>query len=216
VDEVVTEKRAPFRLKPKEVKALALQNGEQLKIEKRRTWIGLKTNQQLRDVYLEALRTTGSYVRAAECAGINRRASLDLRDKDPGFREQCDEALYKYNEWLVEAARKRAVDGYTEPVVGGRNRDEIVAHKPVFSDRLMELLLKRHIPEFRDKSTVETTGTVLNVHASLNDLSNLGPQARKLLRQLIDTIDSDEKTLPAGDQSMPSTDPEADMPAEWK
>jgi len=42
------------------------------------------------------------------------------------------------------------VDGVEKPLLGGRDRDEVVATEIVYSDSLLSLLLRAARPEFRD------------------------------------------------------------------
>lgn len=62
---------------------------------------------------------------------------------------------------------RRAVVGYEEPV--RNNKGEIVGTVRRFSDRLLELYVKRHMSEYREKlsADVNVTGGVLVVGGNM-------------------------------------------------
>lgn len=100
--------------------------------------------------YLHELRKYGRPAWAAEALGVTSRAVAKAKAEDPDFAEACECALAAfYDAVYVAAAQRRAVDGIERPIIGGRNRDEIVAYEKVYSDSLLALLLKAHVPEFR-------------------------------------------------------------------
>lgn len=73
--------------------------------------------------------------------------------KDPEFAEAFEEARQAWiDENLFTPALRRARDGVEKPVVGGKFRDEIVAHIREYSDSLTLAMLRAHRPEFRENS----------------------------------------------------------------
>ncbi len=145
-------------------------------------WVELD-NETNREVYLEALARTGQYMTAADAVGCDRRTALRLRAADPEFAEQGEIALERYRDVLVAELHRRAVDGVDVAVIGGQFKDEIILYEKKYSDRLLELAVKRHVPEFRDQSKVEQSGAV-TVHHSI-DLSALTREQRDMVRKLI-------------------------------
>lgn len=105
--------------------------------------------------YVIALREHGCYSLAAEAVGCSSREIAEIRKATPGFQELCEDAIQMYRESFEHAAAKRARDGFDVPIVGGRNRDEIVAYEKKYSDNLMAMFLKRHDPSFKDKVQIE-------------------------------------------------------------
>ncbi|QYW02104.1 terminase small subunit [Stenotrophomonas phage Sonora] len=101
-------------------------------------------------VYLESLRNTGLVYLSAEFAGVVSRTVQEHRKRDPEFNEACEEAKQWWiDNVLVAEAIKRATVGLEEPIIGGKDRDEIVAYKRVVSDGLLTTLLKSSRQEFR-------------------------------------------------------------------
>lgn len=136
-----------------------------------------------RAAYLAALAETGMYIAAADAVGCDRHTAWELRKADPTFAEECEVAMERYRLTLVKEAHRRAVEGVDRAVIGGKDRDQIVHIEKHYSDRLLELMLKRHIPEFREKSTVEHAGAV--GVAQLPDLTKLSREERELVRKLV-------------------------------
>ena len=157
--------------------------------------------------FLFALEETGDVQSAADAvgcspSGIRRYADPAQSCYDPEFAEAWAEAKARFVASLKSATLKRATVGWEEPIIGGLNRDEIVAYKPVFSDRLAELFLKRYDPKFRDKLTIESTKTVNVIHAM--DLSKLSQESRQMVRALLDAqkpvvIDVEAVDVPAAE-----------------
>lgn len=140
--------------------------------------------------YLEVLRDSGAYITAADAVDVDPRAAYRVRRDDPEFAELCELALERHREIYIEAARARAIHGVQVPIVGGRNRDEIVAHETKYSDSLMAMFLKRADPSFRDKQEVNVTNNV-SIRDQL-DYTSLSKRARAKLRELLLIIKEDE------------------------
>lgn len=103
-----------------------------------------------KEQFLEAYRQTGLLYRSAELAGISLTTLHDHKKKDQAFAEACEEAKQCWvDEVLVAEAVRRATEGCEEPIIGGKERDTIVAYKKVYSDGLMTALLRANRQEFR-------------------------------------------------------------------
>ena len=112
--------------------------------------------------YLELLAATGRKVSAYKAAGVLAERLRSLRESDPDFRAAEDEALRLYGESLEKEAHRRGAEGWDEPVFfKGEECGAVRRH----SDRMLELLLKKNVPEFREKVSVdaEVKGGVLLV-----------------------------------------------------
>lgn len=114
------------------------------------------------ETYLETLRETGRKYDSAAAAGMSFAWIRKLR-RDPEFCEWEEESMEAYRDSIQKEAHRRAVTGWDEPIIGGKDKDTVVTTVRRYSDRLLELLLKRHIPEFREKweGEVKVTGGVL-------------------------------------------------------
>lgn len=140
--------------------------------------------------FFEALESTGRYSAAARAVGWSQLELSRYRKQNPDFQVLCDLALEGYADVFIQEAQRRAVKGTKKPIVGGRERDKIVAHEMQYSDRLMELFLKRGDPTFNEKSKLEIEGRV-SVREEMN-LRDLSPRARAKLRELLEILQEDK------------------------
>lgn len=113
----------------------------------------VKFTPELQATFLDELRRTGRWAHSAEAVGVHYNTVYLHRKKDPAFEAECTAALEYFRDVLVEAAVTRAVDGIEETIY---NKDgEITGTRIKYSDRLLELLLKRHDPKFRDSHQID-------------------------------------------------------------
>jgi len=114
---------------------------------------------------LNAIATCGVIYRAAEACGGSFVGWKHIKDNVPELKEMEERALEIYRERLSLAIHNRAVNGWLEPVYFQGN---LSGYKRQFSDRLLELQAKRHIPEYREKHEVDMNvkGGVLVVPAA--------------------------------------------------
>lgn len=86
------------------------------------------------------------------------------RKADPSFEAEIQRAKDEYAERLEAEAHRRAVEGVDEPVFW---QGEEVGAVRKYSDRLLELMLKKHNHAFREKfqAELEVKGGVLIVGA---------------------------------------------------
>ncbi|KON64793.1 hypothetical protein KOEU_17630 [Komagataeibacter europaeus] len=129
--------------------------------------------------FVEALRNTGNVSEACRLSGIGRTTAYQMRETDPAFAAEWDEAMQIAMDSLELEAWRRGRDGYDEYVTC---KDGLVYDqdgKPVlqrrYSDSLLTTLLKAHRPEkYRDRSTVD-----MNVNT---DIAALIDEGRKRAR----------------------------------
>ncbi len=110
-----------------------------------------------RQRFLETLRATGNVSAAARAVGLARSSAYRLRRRDAAFAAAWDDAEQEAVDLLEQEARRRALDGVAEPLMGGgkliRDDDGRVMTIRRHNDRLLEMLLKAHRPErFRDRA----------------------------------------------------------------
>ncbi len=122
----------------------------------------LKFTPAMRKHYLELFEKCGLVTHCARAVGITSETVRKHREKDPEFNEACDRAYGVMQERIEREILRRGVEGVLEPVF---YQGMIVGHKLMYSDRMLELHAKRHMPEYREKSTVDmnVTGGVLVV-----------------------------------------------------
>lgn len=97
----------------------------------------------------------GSTVSAAAAAvNIGRRTAYEWRADDTAFANAWDEAVEVGTDLLEDEAKRRAADGYDEPVFWQGKQVGVVRK---YSDRLLQVMLKARRPEkFKDR--FENTG----------------------------------------------------------
>lgn len=106
-------------------------------------------------MFLEVLGKTANVTEAARSAGIGRMTAYDWRSADEAFAKAWDDALEVSVDALEAEARRRAVEGWEEPVFqGGKDVGTIRR----YSDRMLEILLKGHRPKFRENQRIEVSG----------------------------------------------------------
>lgn len=129
--------------------------------------------------FIDALRNAGNVSEACRLSEIGRATAYQMRENDPAFAAEWDEALQIAMDSLELEAWRRGRDGYDEYVTC---KDGLVLDKegkPVlqrrYSDGLLTTLLKAHRPEkYRDRSTVD-----MNVNT---DIAALIDEGRKRAR----------------------------------
>lgn len=122
--------------------------------KKRRNW---------KPVFLKELARTGNVSQAAHKAKIVRVYAYEAREADPVFAVEWDAALEVAIDALELEARRRAVQGVTEPV--GWYQGKAGGKVQRYSDTLLIFLLKAHRPEkFRDSVELEHKGGVHLTH----------------------------------------------------
>lgn len=133
-----------------------------------------------RRAFLAALRATGNVRSACEAAQIGRRTAYNWRE-DASFKADWDEAVTDACDLLEREARRRAVDGWPEPVW---HKGEMCGTVQKFSDRMLELLLMAHRPErFRPNASSQAAAAG-SEPAAWMDLAESGLPATLTPKQL--------------------------------
>jgi len=117
--------------------------------------------------FLENLRLTGNITQSAKRAGRSAKVMKDLRERDPVFRDEYDAALDEAVDMLEGEARRRAVEGWEEPIF---QRGEQIGLIRKYSDKLMETLLRGARPEKYGRDTGHRAANIV-VNIDLSDRS---------------------------------------------
>ena len=129
--------------------------------------------------FLAAFAECGTVTHAAEIAGITRRMVQYWKKDDPEFAEAFRIAEEKAADRLEQEARRRAIEGVSEPVY---HKGEVVGTIQKYSDTLLIFLLKGARPEkYRERVTQEITGKGGGpIEASIRaEVAQLTPEERK-------------------------------------
>ena len=122
-----------------------------------RSWVegGYKLDLPMMEIFCTEFSKHSRISVAAKAVGVHVSTVRNMIKSNPLFAAMVDEAKEVYKDRILEAVYERAVNGIDEPIIGGVNRDSIVAYKKIYSDRLLELEAKRVEPSYRDKAGVE-------------------------------------------------------------
>ncbi len=110
--------------------------------EPRKKLIGITEDSATR--FFAELRKGFSVLVACERSGVKRATAYDLRRADAGFRAGWDEAVEEGTDRIEDEALRRAIAGSERPIYQGGKH---VGSERVYSDRLIELLLKARRPK---------------------------------------------------------------------
>lgn len=116
----------------------------------------------------EELAHTGRVAQSCKAVGVSKTRVQEQKGNDPDFAAKYQEALELYSEKLEQEAERRGHDGVDEPVY---HKGEIQGTVKRFSDRLLELLMKKNNPQFRESVKVDAaiSGGVLLVTSPEKD-----------------------------------------------
>lgn len=117
---------------------------------------------KLQEKYLDVLARSGLVSHAAASVGVSPEQVRSFRHANPEFAAAVQRALDFYRDTLVREVHRRAHDGVEDTIYF---QGQPVGKRRIYSDRLLEFLVKRHVPEFREHYTadVNVSGGVLVV-----------------------------------------------------
>lgn len=109
--------------------------------------------------YLDALRETGTRVKAAHSVGLSYGVVLDHRRNDPEFAAAEDEAIEEAGDLLEAEAIRRGRDG-VERIRHRKVGDEVIEYvETEYSDRLLAMLLQGAKPDkYANRTKSEISG----------------------------------------------------------
>lgn len=140
-------------------------------------------NAERKQLFLDEFAKTARVTDACIAAGICRQTYQDHSANDPEFRANVELARQAYADILVKEVHRRGVTGVKEPVFW---QGQIVGHVYKPSDRLLELITKRHVAEFRDRVQVDQkTELSGSLGLAFGGLSGLSQAARDKLRDVL-------------------------------
>jgi len=177
--------------------------------------------------FLVAYAETGMVLRSALTAGVCSKTILNECKRNETFAALYGDAKTFFNELIDTEIKRRAIDGWDEPVYqkGERVWEETfdpetgkilkdkdgksVMHPAVvkrFSDRLLEMMAKKNNPAYRDKQQID-----VNISGGVLAIPSNGPQTtadwekqygEQTLEAEFERADPEERA-PAQDQRAP-------------
>lgn len=112
-----------------------------------------KLTDKKREEFLDYLRGGWSITASAGRIGVSRQAVYALRQSDPDFARQWEDAYESGTDIFEDEVKRRAVEGTEKPVF---YQGEVVGHIKEYSDTLLIVALKARRPEkYRERFDVE-------------------------------------------------------------
>ncbi len=138
----------------------------------------------------------GVCYQACRASAISVSTIKRMRKAFPIVEDLIQCAYDVYRERIAEAIHERAILGVDEPQF---YKGDVCGHITRYSDRLLELLAKRHIPEFRDHMTTDLNvkGGVLAIAAPTVSREEYLAQRRKadaIDGEVVDAKSTDSST----------------------
>lgn len=172
---------------------------ENLPVEKKPRRPLKKITDNDRTTFLDLVSQGMTIKEAAEAACHPANSFNKLGQYDPEFRELMEEAKQIGTDVIEAEARRRGVEGFKKPVIGkvapgidGQLKDEEgnLLWEIIYSDKLLEVLLKGRRPEYRDNQRVDITNQTLNV--AIDDRSAALSAVAKVLADAGVTLEATE------------------------
>lgn len=137
-----------------------------------------------RALFLERFEETLMVAEAARLTGVSRSTVYLERQRNEEFAVAWADVEERVTERLEAEAFRRAHDGVEKPVVSA---GQLVTHERVFSDSLLQFLLKGRKPErYRERVDVQHGGGVKVDHRV--DLSNLDSDDLEALERITEKL----------------------------
>jgi hypothetical protein len=157
--------------------------------------------------FLQGLAATGNVTHSARRAGVSRGHVINLRDKEPEFKQAWENALAEFADGLERIAVRLATIGTLEPVVNG---GEIVTYKRKYYPQLIMAQLKRLRPaEYAERTEVRHLGATSPADTALAALltSPALAEARVEIERIVVTAVTAEVAANAGRPALPEPGP---------
>ena len=125
-----------------------------------------KFTDELKERFCQKLAKCGLIAKSAHAIGVSHRTIEEHRKKDPEFLAAFEQAMALYRDRVEQEVHDRAIEGWEEPVF---YQGKQTSTKLVKSDRLLELLAKRYVHEYRERfqGEINVKGGVLVVGAQM-------------------------------------------------
>ena len=118
----------------------------------------LKFDDAAKERYLLVLAQTGFKTRAALAVGVSCQTVATHAENDPDFAEAMQGALDQYHARFMEHWDTLVYEGMDEPIIGGKDRDEVIATKKVYPINLIAMEARRVEPGFKERSEIDLKG----------------------------------------------------------
>lgn len=114
----------------------------------------MKLDDKAKGVFLNVLGKTGRRQQAADAAGVTLGTVNRHREDDPEFEEAYQRALGKWAD-TVHILALKLMNGVKKPIIGGKDKDQIIAHEVVHATNLLAMEMKRTNPEYKERAELD-------------------------------------------------------------
>ena len=108
-------------------------------------------------LFLNLIKIKGRKFEAAQAAGVTYNTVKKHMLNDPEFNEAVLLARGLYADRVKRTVEKIALDGIDEPIIGGINRDKVVATKKVYATNVLIQEMKRTDSDYKDTKSIDVT-----------------------------------------------------------
>lgn len=112
--------------------------------------------------FCEAYAIHGVQHKAATIAEIGCTCVRDHLKIDKDFAVLFEEAKLAFQSKVQEVVNLVAFEGVNEPIIGGRFKDQVVAHKKVYATNILAMEMRRTNAEHKENS-----GTTININTGV-------------------------------------------------
>lgn len=98
------------------------------------------------------------FMHACEAAGVSFRTVKAHIENDPEFAELVEEAKEFYKSRVLKHAQRLMLEGMSEPILGGKFKDEVVGEKIIYPIQLIAMEMKKVDPDYKDRQEIEHKG----------------------------------------------------------
>lgn len=153
---------------------------------------GWKFDEDAQERFFRNYLETGLIHVSCRAAGVSEECFRQYRlNNYNGFADRFREIDGLFRDSIEAEIRRRAIQGIDEPIIGGKDRDEVVITVKRYSDKLLEMYAKRHIPEYRERQQldVNVSGGVVVVPSGTGTVEDWDKEFGALERPVINGLE---------------------------
>lgn len=116
-----------------------------------------KQRAEAQEAFLASYSQGHSITKSCQAAGIHRDTLYTWKEHDEPFMLRFNQAKEEGDDCIRDEVRRRGVEGWEEPVY---QLARLAGTVRKYSDRMLEMMAKARMPEYRDKHDVNVTGSI--------------------------------------------------------
>lgn len=108
-----------------------------------------------KSIFIRSYASNGRFGDASIAAGVCNQTVRNHLDSDEEFCAAFEQAKDHYRDRFVEHHQNLCLDGVRTPIIGGKDRDEIIGYSIKYPEGLIAMELKKIDPAYRDKQQLD-------------------------------------------------------------